>query len=40
MAVYLVRMVLLFPNQEPMTWNDQAILPRLFRYLAGLWRSG
>ncbi|MCK9252974.1 MAG: DUF2752 domain-containing protein [Clostridiales bacterium] len=40
MAVYLVRMALLFPNQEPMTWNDQAILPRLFRFLASLWRSG
>ncbi|NLO36270.1 MAG: DUF2752 domain-containing protein [Clostridiaceae bacterium] len=40
MVVYLIRMALLFPDQEPMIWNEQAVLPRLFRFLAGLWHSG
>lgn len=36
MVVYLVRMIFYFPDQEPLTWNDQAILPRLWRLI----RSG
>ena len=31
MVVYLVRMVFYFPDREPLTWNDQAVLPRLWR---------
>lgn len=33
MVVYLVRMVFYFPDREPLTWNDQAILPRLWRLI-------
>lgn len=29
--VWLVRMILFFPRVEPMEWNEDAVLPRLFR---------
>ena len=35
-VVYLIRMVLYFPNQEPMTWNKQAFLIRIGRRLLSL----
>jgi hypothetical protein len=30
LAVYAVRMLLFFPDTEPMTFNERGILPRLF----------
>ena len=31
--VYLIRMVLIFPNTEPLTWNNQAFILRTARWL-------
>ena len=31
--VYLIRMVLIFPNAEPLTWNIQAFILRTARWL-------
>lgn len=31
--VYLIRMVLIFPNAEPLTWNHQAFILRIVRWL-------
>ena len=36
--VYLIRMVLIFPDAEPLTWNDQAFLPRIAQFAAALFR--
>lgn len=38
--VYLVRMVLYFPGQEPLSWNDQAFIPRIFRWVATVLGAG
>jgi hypothetical protein len=36
MIVYVVRMLFYFPDREPMTWNNQALLPRIFRFIRSL----
>ena len=33
MIVYLVRMALIFPDAEPLTWNNQAFILRTVRWL-------
>ena len=38
LALYALRMILMFPRSAPMNYNDQAILPRLIRLFAP--RSG
>lgn len=35
LALWIVRMVLYFPHTEPMVWNDGALLPSLWRWIAG-----
>jgi cytochrome bd-type quinol oxidase subunit 2 len=37
--VYLVRMALIFPDAEPLTWNDQAFIIRTARWLLAGIRS-
>lgn len=32
-AVYIIRMILFFPVSEPLTWNADAFLPRIWRLL-------
>ena len=32
-AVYVVRMITMFPRSEPMTFNEQAVIPRLITLL-------
>lgn len=33
LVVYVIRLILLFPHVEPMVWNADALLPRLYRLL-------
>lgn len=38
-AVYIIRMILFFPDSEPLTWNADAFLPRIWRLLCRLGES-
>ena len=38
-AVYIIRMILFFPVSEPLTWNADAFLPRIWRLLRWLVES-
>ena len=35
LVVFLVRMLLYFPEREPLVWNDKALLPRIWSF----WKS-
>jgi hypothetical protein len=39
LSVYLVRMVFYFPDQDPLVWNDRAVLPRIWQGLRALARA-
>lgn len=32
-GVWLLRMITMFPHEEPMTWNERAVLRQLWRFL-------
>jgi len=35
MIVYVIRLILFFPDKEPLTFFSDAILPRFFRFITG-----
>lgn len=37
-VVYAIRMPILFPQQEPLTWNNEAWLPSLIRVIGAFFR--
>jgi cytochrome bd-type quinol oxidase subunit 2 len=36
LSVYIVRMILFFPNQDPMVFNQNALIPRVWRLITDL----
>jgi len=38
-ALYAVRLILFFPRTEPMLYNQMAVLPRIIRFIRGLWTT-
>lgn len=37
-AVYIIRMVLLFPTEEPLNWNDRAIIPLIVQTILAFFK--
>ncbi len=37
-AVYIVRMIWLFPTKEPLSWNDRAIIPLIVQTILAFFR--
>ena len=38
-ALYAARLILFFPHDEPMTYNQLAVLPRIIRLITGLFSA-